>query len=1167
MKNSFIHLHLHTEYSILDSTVRIPQLIEQCIAFNMPAVAITDQCNLFGMIKFYRKALEYGIKPIIGADIHVASSNDVDRYDNLALLCMNRDGYLNLANLITRSWLEGQIAGVPRVYKSWLDHESCKGLIALSSGKKGDIGRKLNTGSYEQASDSISFWRKVFDERFYLELIRTRQANEEEIIGGSIQLAHEFSIPVVASNDVRFLKQDDYSSHEARVCIHEGRILSDSNRPSVYSKDQYFKDCNEMNELFSDISESLSNSLEIAQRCSLDLKLGKTFLPIFSASKDVTTEHKLRIDADIGLEIILDKIYEIDNKAQEKDEGLKSKYHKRLDNEINVICDMGFASYFLIVADFIQWAKDQKIPVGPGRGSGAGSLVAYVLGITNLDPIEHDLLFERFLNPERVSMPDFDIDFCMEGRDQVIEYVSERYGRDRVSQIITYGRMAAKAVIRDAGRVLNHPYGFVDSIAKLIPFDTGITLEKALGNDKELEKMYQKDDDVRSIIDLAKSLEGLVRNAGKHAGGVVIAPKKLTDFTPLYCEEGGLNIVTQFDKDDVESAGLVKFDFLGLRTLTIIHWAIQNINKYSDKVIDINNISIKDDKTFKFLKSGNTTAVFQLESRGMRRLIKRLKPDHFDDLVALVALFRPGPLQSGMVDDFISRKNDVNKDDIDYFHPNLRSILESSYGVILYQEQVMQIAQTLAGYTLGGADLLRRAMGKKKHDEMAEQREIFVKGSCERGVSTRTATRIFDLMEKFAGYGFNKSHSVAYALLSYQTAYLKTHYTDAFLAAVMSAEIENTDRLVMLKDDCRKFDIFIEPPDINRSTYFFSLSKKKTILYGLGAIKGVGRNSVEAIISEREKNGPYINLGDFCKRINLEKINRRAIEAIIKGGAFDQLGICRQGVMSQLISSLHSAQQEDYDQASGQDDMFGVDDLKIKNNDIHIQATEEWNESDLLKFEKEALGLYLTGHPFNAVRQDASHFIDSRITDILSEPPPLEKGYRQLQRNVIIAGLISDIKKRGNRVILMVDDDTGYIEVVLFNEVFYEYKDILNKDEIIVVDGSLRYDDFASSWQINANNVIKVDKIIEKKASSMMLVLSSETQSSNLLSKLHDLLYLYRDGDCEVSIQYADNDISTHMELSSEWSVRPCYELREKLSELLGEDAIRLFYSLDTRLT
>ena len=1166
MSEPFVHLHLHTEYSIADGTVRIPALMDQCVRHGMPAVALTDQGNLFGMIKFYRRALASGIKPIIGVDLKLKDPDEADRPFCLILLCQNLVGYRNLTRLITKTYLEGQHRGVPLAERAWISRDTTEGLIALSGGIHGDIGRAIVAGHAGQAADRLREWQQVFGDRFYIELARTGRSAEEDYVQQAVSLAAATGTPVVASNDVRFLHADDFDAHEARVCIQEGRGLGDADRPRHYSEHQYFKSCDDMASVFEDIPEAIANSLEIAKRCSLELKLGETFLPAFPVPQGQTTETYVEAESKRGLQQFLDRKFAKESVASEKRDVVAAPYQSRLTDELTVICDMGFAGYFLIVADFIRWAKEQSIPVGPGRGSGAGSLVAYVLGITDIDPLEYDLLFERFLNPERVSMPDFDIDFCMEGRDRVIDYVAEMYGRDRVSQIITYGTMAAKAVIRDVGRVLGQPYGFVDRIAKQIPFEIGMTLDKALDQEDELARMYQDDEEVRSIIDLAKSLEGLVRNAGKHAGGVVIAPDKLTDFTPLYCEEGGANAVTQFDKDDVEAAGLVKFDFLGLKTLTIIDWAVQIIKSRDPATqIDIREIPMQDAKTFQLLRACKTRAVFQLESRGMRDLIKRLQPDHFEDLVALVALFRPGPLQSGMVDDFISRKHDVSNREIDYLHPDLKSVLESTYGVILYQEQVMQIAQVLAGYTLGGADLLRRAMGKKKPEEMAKQREIFIGGATERGVAKFTATRIFDLMEKFAGYGFNKSHSVAYALIAYQTAWLKANYPAAFMAAVMSADLDHTDRLVMIKDDCRKSGLNLLGPNVNQSAYQFNVADDESILYGLGAIKGLGRTAVDAVITEREQNGPFENIAEFCRRVELEKINRRALEAMIKSGAMDTFGTTRRSLMHALPEALKSADQEARAKAAGQNDMFGIAEVQQAATPVEQVPLVEWTDREFLANEKEALGLYLTGHPFDAVQQDAMFLVDGKLAEISSEPPPQkssgERNYAQQQREVTVAGLIMDVRKRGNRVTVVLDDNSGRLDVSLFSEAFQEFRHLLIKDEIVVVSGTLRYDDFAGGWQVNAKNVVHIDRVIEMSASSMILSFTPNGQGQSLLNRLHDVLLPYREGNCDVAVQYVGSEAKACLSLGPEWAVRPSRELRDKLTELLGQNSVRLLYA------
>ncbi len=1164
MTHPFVHLHLHTEYSIVDSTVRIPALMQRCASLEMPAVALTDQGNLFGMVKFCRQALKAGVKPLVGVDLKVADHDDIDRPSSLLLLCQNRTGYRNLTALISRTFLEGQHRGVPMAEREWLTKESCEGLIALSGAMQGDVGRALNSNHYDVAEKRLAGWLEDFGDRYYLELIRTGRSGEAEYVDSALRLAGSMSVPVVASNDVRFLDSIDFESHEARVCIQEGRTLSDPHRPRHYSEEQYLKDSQEMAELFSDVPEALSNAWEIAKRCNLDLKLGESYLPAFPVPKGQTTESYLTSQSESGLDAALTRKF---NKLETDDadqESVATPYRDRLATELSVICDMGFAGYFLIVADFIRWAKEHRIPVGPGRGSGAGSLVAWALGITALDPLQHDLLFERFLNPERVSMPDFDIDFCMEGRDRVIDYVAGKYGRDRVSQIITYGTMAARAVIRDAGRVLGHPYGFVDRIAKQVPFELGITLDKALEQEDELAAMYESDEEVRSTIDLARSLEGLVRNAGKHAGGVVIAPDKLTDFTPLYCEEGGENIVTQLDKDDVEAVGLVKFDFLGLKTLTIIDWAVDIVNSENVGLqLDIADIPMTDEKTFEMLRTSSTTAVFQLESRGMHDLVSRMQPDHFEDLVALVALFRPGPLQSGMVDDFISRRHDASKSNTDYLHPELTSVLSETYGVILYQEQVMQIAQVLAGYTLGGADLLRRAMGKKKPEEMAKQREVFINGATKRGVADFTATRIFDLMEKFAAYGFNKSHSAAYALLAYQTAYLKAHYPAAFTAAVMSADLDNTDRLVVIKDDCKQIGLELRAPDINKSSYKFNVAGERSILYGLGAIKGVGRNVVESIVDERDKNGEFVGLNEFCRRVDVN--HRRAIEAMIKSGAMDGFGQTRRSLLQDLPEAMKRADQEARARAAGQNDMFGIEKHEKSAEPLTRSDPVEWNEREFLRKEKEALGLYLTGHPFDAIAKDARYLADGRLGDISSEPPPPttngERSFAGTGREVSVAGLIMDIRKRGNRVTVVLDDDSGRLETSFSTEVYQQYRSLLIKDEIIVVSGTLRYDDFLSAWRVSAKRVMHIDLAIEKQARGMVLSLAPNGQGEYLLTRLHDVLLPYREGSCDVSVHYTGTDAAARLHLGPEWTVRPSRELRDKLAALLGRNSVRLLYA------
>ena len=1071
----------------------------------------------------------------------------------LLLLCQDDAGYRNLTQLVSKSYLEGQHGGMPLLRKEWLEGQT-GGLIALSGGVKGDIGRALLDNNPDQASSLLQQWQSLFPGRFYLELQRSGREGEERYIHAAIALALASDTPVVATNDVHFLKSDEFDAHEVRVCIHDSRTLDDPRRPKRYSPQQYLRSPQEMADLFADIPEALANSVEIAKRCNLQLTLGKNFLPDFPIPEGLTEEQYFRQQAQAGLEKRL--VFLFDASAPDFAEKRKP-YDERLAIELDVIINMGFPGYFLIVADFIQWAKNNGVPVGPGRGSGAGSLVAYALTITDLDPLKYELLFERFLNPERVSMPDFDVDFCMDGRDRVIDYVAQHYGRDKVSQIITYGSMAAKAVVRDVGRVLGHPYGFVDQIAKLIPFEIGMTLDKALEQEETLRQRYEKEEDVQALIDMARSLEGLARNAGKHAGGVVIAPSKLTDFTPLYCEQGGGSLVTQFDKDDVEAIGLVKFDFLGLRTLTIIDWALQTVNRrraqQGEAPIDIIAIPLEDEKSFDLLKRCATTAVFQLESRGMKDLIKRLQPDSFEDIVALVALFRPGPLQSGMVDDFINRKHGRAK--VEYPHPDLEPILKPTYGVILYQEQVMQIAQVLASYTLGGADLLRRAMGKKKPEEMEKQRTIFTKGAVERGVDEKTATYIFDLMEKFAGYGFNKSHSAAYALVSYQTAWLKAHYPAEFMAAVLSADMDNTDKVVTLIEECRAMQLDVIPPNVNECEYRFTVKDDHTIRYGLGAIKGVGEGAIEAIREEQRANGVFSDLFDFCQRIDLKKANRRTLEALIRSGALDELGPNRATLMASLGTALQMAEQYLRDSASGQEDMFGVTQPVEKQAGQFIMAAD-WDDETRLTGEKETLGLYLTGHPIDRYEAELADIISSKIADL---NPTSNQA-------ITVAGLIVGIRtmntRRGDRMAFVtLDDRSGRVELAVFAEQYNQYRDMLAKDRLVVVEGEVNIDDYSGGVRMSANKLYDIDKARETFAKRLLLRIDRNRASQDFIQLLQQTLLPFKQGHCPVYVDYRSDGASARLRLGEDWKVHPAEELIHRLAELAGDQQVKVEYT------
>ena len=1162
MNPGFIHLRVHTEYSLADSVIRVPALLDRVAALGMPAVAVTDQVNLFAMVKFYKGALQRGIKPLVGADIWIDEPGDPRHPSRLSLLCRDDEGYRNLCRLLSRAYLEGRRLGQVLVAREWLEPEACRGLLALSAAREGDVGRALVAGRRDTAEACLEFWRSRFPDGYYLELQRTGREGEEFHVAEAVALASASGTPVVASNDVRFLDAADFDAHEARVCIHQGHTLSDPRRPRDYSEEQYLKSAEEMTALFSDLPEALENSVEIARRCNVQLQLGRSFLPDFPVPEGETADSHLRKLSQAALAQRLPQLL-ADSGAH-----TAADYERRLERELDVICNMGFPGYFLIVADFIAWAKENHIPVGPGRGSGAGSLVAFVLGITDLDPLRYDLLFERFLNPERVSMPDFDIDFCINGRDRVIDYVARRYGRDSVAQIITYGSMAAKAVVRDAGRVLGHSYGFTDRIAKLIPFEVGMTLDKALAQEPELKRLYEGEDDVRGLIDLAKALEGLARNAGRHAGGVVIAPTVLTDFTPLYCEEGSEAPVTQFDKDDVEAAGLVKFDFLGLRTLTIIDRAVQRVNELraaaGEPLLDIARIPLDDPRTFELLRSCGTTAVFQLESRGMKDLIKRLQPDSFDDIVALVALFRPGPLQSGMVDDYINRKHGRQDGPIDYFHPELEPVLKPTHGVILYQEQVMQIAQVLAGYSLGAADLLRRAMGKKKPEEMAKQRSIFVEGAVAREVDRAMATHIFDLMEKFAGYGFNKSHSAAYAMLSYQTAWLKAHHPEAFMASVLSTDMDHTDKIVTLIDECHQMGLVVEPPDVNESDHAFNVAGPSRLRYGLGAIKGVGQAAVQAIIDERMAAGRFESLTGFCARIDLQRVNRRTIEALIRAGALDSIGPNRATLMHRLPGALGRAEQSARAAAAGQEDLFGMAaaaDPKaggaLEDEGEHLP---DWSSAERLAAERDTLGLYLTGHPVDEVAADIAALASARIADLAADRPVEgERGFNGGRRDVVVGGLVVDMRRRGNRVTLVLDDRSGRLEVTLFEEAWQQCQHVVAKDAIVFAEGNLRFDDFIDDWRLTAKRVVDLDSAMSERARRLLLR-CEQSGSAGFVAELEHALEPFRGGRCPVMMIYRGPSAAARLELGEQWRIRPSLELLHRLGGLLGADNVRLEY-------
>ena len=1163
MSVKFVHLHLHTEFSLVDSLIRPKGLVKSIVESGMSAVAVTDQSNLCVLVKFYNAATGAGVKPIFGSDVwveRVPGSGDLFR---LVLLAATDEGYRNLTELLSLGYQRGQQQGKAVLQRQWLE-EAHEGLIILSGGRDGDVGLALVSENYAEAEQQLRHWQSIFGDRFYLELIRTGRENEENYLHAAVELASKCDCPVVATNDVRFLKAEDFEVHDTRVCIGEGRALDDPRRQKNYSEQQYLRTEEEMCELFSDIPEALENSVEIAKRCNVTLRLGEYFLPDYPVPEGKTMDQFFREFSYEGLEerlaVILDK-NDPDYDAKRKE------YIDRLDFELDIILQMGFPGYFLIVMDFIQWAKNNDVPVGPGRGSGAGSLVAYVQKITDIDPLKYDLLFERFLNPERVSMPDFDVDFCMEGRDRVIDYVANHYGRDAVSQIITFGTMAAKAVVRDVARAQGKPYGLADRLSKMIPFEVGMTLEKAFEQEEPLRDFLATDSEAEEIWEMALRLEGTTRNIGKHAGGVVIAPTKLTDFSPLYCDETGAGLVTQFDKDDVESAGLVKFDFLGLRTLTIVDWALKTINAKrainNEEPLFIEDIDLADKASFELLKRAETTAVFQLESRGMKDLIKRLLPDSFEDIIALVALFRPGPLQSGMVDDFINRKHgraEVAYPHPDYQHIDLKPVLEPTYGIILYQEQVMQIAQVMAKYSLGGADLLRRAMGKKKPEVMAEQRLIFMEGALKNNVGEDLAGNIFDLMEKFAGYGFNKSHSAAYALVSFQTLWLKTHYPSEFMAAVLSADMHNTDKVVTLVEECRDMKLKVISPCVNVSEYKFTVDEANSVVYGLGAIKGAGEGPIDAIVDARNDGGPFKDIFDFCERVDSRKVNKRVLDALIRSGAFDNIAPHRAAMLACIEEAVKAAEQSAANASQGMTDLFGNVVPDQENGDVYANFlnVRELSDKERLQGEKDTLGLYLTGHPFDQYEQEVRRFARNRIVDLKPERKT------QLAAGLVVAMRVMRTKRGDKMGFVTLDDRSGRIEVAFFSDVYDQFQHLLVKDNLLIIEGEVSHDDFSGSLKMRAKGVSDINQARLSHVKNLSITLREESWNKKTIEHLAQMIQPYCKGNpedgCPMVIRYYRSDVVGDIKLGSKWRVEPKDELVHLLINEYGKKQVEIGY-------
>ena len=1163
MPSKFVHLRLHSEYSLVDGLVRIKPLASKVAELEMPAVALTDFNNFFGLVKFYKAAQGSGVKPILGAEVLVLDESGEGALTQLVLLVMDQVGYKNLTCLISKAYQEGQRQAVPTIRLAWLELLG-GGLIALSGGRLGEVGVALVSGRNIDAQTSLTHLMQLFPGRFYLELQRTGRADEEDYIHSAVALAADYNCPVVATNDVRFIDREEFEAHEARVCIYEGRTLDDPRRERRYSEQQFLRTSDEMAELFNDIPEALENTLEIAKRCNLDLRLGEYFLPDYPIPDGKSIDEFFIDVSTVGLDERLRTLFDpLSSDFKEK----QVLYADRLKFELDIIIEMGFPGYFLIVMDFIRWAKSNDIPVGPGRGSGAGSLVAYALKITDLDPIEYDLLFERFLNPERVSMPDFDIDFCMEGRDRVIAYVAEQYGRDAVSQIVTFGTMAAKAVVRDVARVQGKSYGLADKLSKLIPFEVGMTLEKAVEQEDDLSQFLKADDEASEIWSMALQLEGVARNCGKHAGGVVIAPTQITDFSPIYCDEHGSGVVTQFDKNDVEDAGLVKFDFLGLRTLTIIDWAVKMINRKrlegDEEPLVLEKIPLDDAATYAMMQRAETTAVFQLESRGMKELIRKLGPDRFEDIIALVALFRPGPLQSGMVDDFINRKK--GRAEVSYPHPQyqhecLKPALEPTYGVILYQEQVMQIAQEMGGYTLGGADLLRRAMGKKNAAEMAKQRDLFVEGAIGKGFANNLASNVFDLMEKFAGYGFNKSHSAAYALVAYQTGWLKAHYPAEFMAATISSDMDKTDKVVTFIDECRAMKLDLLPPDVNYGQFHFSVNPQGSVLYGLGAIKGLGEGPVSGITSARIEGGIFTDLFDFCARVDGRKLNKRGLEAMIRAGAFDEIGpkgeigYRRAVMLACMDEAVKLAEQHARNKVSGMGDLFGdsVVDSAPEINYNAYSAVRSLSVRERLNGEKETLGLYLTGHPIDEYEDELKVMLPQRIVN-------LRPGKDAETISGMVVGMRIMKNKRGDSfAFLTLDDKSGRIELSVWADKYNAYREILAKDALLVVKGSVSEDSFTGGLKMVAESI---QSIYEARCSKLRrLEINITAGNDGWVEQVHTTLSAFKDGNCAVTVDYCQPNASGTLKLGHQWKVQPRDELISRLRQQFGKTNVSMGY-------
>ncbi|MDO8314684.1 MAG: DNA polymerase III subunit alpha [Rugosibacter sp.] len=1152
----FIHLRLHSEYSISDGITRLDQVIARAAADRQPALALTDLANLFGMVKFYSAARNQGVKPIIGCDVWIDDETALATETRstparLLLLVKNPTGYLRLCELLSSAYLAPRRHGRAEISLTQLSQGDNNGLIALSGGPLGDVGLWLAAGKVAQAEERARLWARLFPNAYYVEVQRPSgktntkdpASTENQLVQTSADLAARLGLPLVATHPVQFLDGDDYKAHEARVCIAEGYVLGDKRRPKNYSPENYFKTQTEMVALFADLPEAIENAVHIAQRCNLTLELGKSRLPDFPTPHGEPLEAFLASESHAGLVQRLELLYPDTTQRETQ----RATYVDRLDFEIRTIIQMGFPGYFLIVADFINWAKNNGVPVGPGRGSGAGSLVAYSLGITDLDPLRYELLFERFLNPERVSMPDFDIDFCQEGRDRVIDYVKKKYGAHAVSQIATFGTLAAKAVIRDVGRVLDLGFNFVDQFAKLIPNELGINLKDALDKEPLIRQRIESEEEIAELWSLAIKLEGLTRNVGMHAGGVLIAPGKLTDFCPLYAAAGTDSVISQFDKDDVEKAGLVKFDFLGLRTLTILDEAVRLIQEVEGISIDLETLPLDDRATYDTIfKSANTTSVFQFESGGMKETLVQAKPDRLEDLIALNALYRPGPMD--FIPNFVARKH--GRERVVYPHPSLERVLSTTYGIMVYQEQVMQTAQVVAGYSLGGADLLRRAMGKKKKEEMDEQRAVFVEGAGKNSIGEAQANEIFDVMEKFAGYGFNKSHAAAYSLVAYQTGWLKCHHPAAFAAATLSSEMANTDKIQFFFKDAIDNDLSFLPPDINASGVRFHPVDSKTIRYGLGALKGTGEAALTVILKARTTDGPFTDLFDFCRRLDKRVVNRRVIESLIRAGAFDSIDNHRAKLLASVSIALDAAEQAERNAL--QSGLFDTQETGNTQATVHYVATPRWTEREQLLHEKAALGFFLSGHPYHAYVAELSAFVKRRLGQVEPQRDP-----------VLLAGIViasrTQMTRRGKMAIVTLDDGSSQIEVTVFNELWEAERGKIKEDELLLVEGKVQKDDYSGGLRVTVEKLFTLSEARGRFARSLQLTMNGGSDVSSA-KRLHALLAPFRFGPCPIRLRYANSEASAELPMPDAWRVQLDDTLITGLSEWLAPENVKIIY-------